>query len=118
MTLSKLCPGWAVSIEAPAPLPSLPAAVEVAAFRIVQEALKNAVEHGRAQNCLVGLSLDGNLCLTIVDDGLGLPDVVTPGVGLVSMRERAEELGGTFRIQPRPGGGTKLEIWLPLEVGG
>ena len=108
----------AVTIETPAPLPPLPAAVEVAAYRIVQEALKNAVEHGRADNCLVGLALDGNLCLTIADDGLGLPEMVTPGVGLVSMRDRAEELGGTFKIHPRPGGGTKVEVSLPLGFGG
>jgi len=108
----------AVTIEAPALLASLPAAVEVAAYRIVQEALKNAVEHGRADNCVVGLALDGNLCLTIADDGLGLPEVVTPGVGLVSMRERAEELGGTFKIRPRAEGGTKVEVSLPLELGG
>ena len=107
----------AVTIEAPAQLPALPAAVEVAAYRIVQEALKNAVEHGRAGNCLVGLALDGNLCLTIADDGLGLPEMVTPGVGLVSMRERAEELGGTFAIRRRRSGGTEVEVSLPLKVG-
>lgn len=108
----------AVTIDVSAPLPSLPAAVEVAAYRVVQEALKNAAEHGRADNCLVGLALDGNLCLAIADDGLGLPETVTPGVGLVSMRERAEELGGKFKIYPRLGGGTKVEVSLPLELGG
>ncbi|MDX1415940.1 MAG: histidine kinase, partial [Candidatus Promineifilaceae bacterium] len=107
----------AVTIEAPALLPALPAAVEVATYRIVQEALKNAVEHGQADNCLIGLALDDNLCLTIGDDGLGLPEMVTPGIGLVSMRERAEELGGTFKIHPRPRGGTKVEVSLPLELG-
>jgi signal transduction histidine kinase len=106
----------AVTIEAPA-LPSLPAAVEVATYRIVQEALKNAVEHGQADHCLVDLALDGNLCLTIADDGLGLPETMTPGVGLVSMRERAEELGGAFNIRPRLGRGTKVEVSLPLELG-
>lgn len=107
-----------VTIEAPAQLPTLPAAVEVAAYRIVQEALKNAMEHGRAERCVVCLALDGNLCLTIGDDGQGLPEVVTPGVGLVSMRERAEELGGTFAIRPRQEGGTEVEVSLPLESGG
>ena len=100
----------AVTIDVSGPLPSLPAAVEVAAYRVVQEALKNAAEHGRADNCLVGLALDDNLCLAIADDGLGLPETVTPGVGLVSMRERAEELGGKFKIHPRLGGGTKVEV--------
>ncbi len=104
-----------VNIEAPPSLPPLPAAVEVAAYRIVQEALKNAMEHGRAEHCVVSLALDGNLCLTIRDDGQGLPEVVTPGVGLVSMRERAEELGGAFVIFSRQVGGTQVEVRLPLE---
>jgi signal transduction histidine kinase len=65
-----------VNIEAPAPLPFLPAAVEVAAYRIVQEALKNAIEHGKARNCMVCLALgDGpvssSLYLTIQDGGAG-----------------------------------------------
>jgi signal transduction histidine kinase len=107
-----------VIIEAPPALTTLPAAVEVAVYRIVQEALKNAMEHGRAENCVVNLALDGNLCLTIRDDGQGLPEVVTPGVGLVSMRERAEELGGTFAFRPRQAGGTEVAVSLPLESGG
>lgn len=107
-----------VAIEAPPSLPTLPAAVEVAAYRIVQEALKNAMEHGRAKRCVVCLTLDGNLRLTIRDDGQGLQDVVTAGVGLVSMRERAEELGGTFFIRPRQEGGTEVAVSLPLELGG
>ena len=109
-----------VTIEAKDSLPSLPAAVEVAAYRIVQEALKNAIEHGKARNCLVCLALGGKpaddrLCLTIQDDGMGLPEVVTPGVGLVSMRERAEELGGTFKIHSQRVNGTKIEVCLPLK---
>ena len=104
-----------VTIEAPLSLPPLPAAVEVAAYRIVQEALKNAMEHGRAEHCVVSLALDGNLCLTIHDDGQGLPEVVTPGVGLASMRERAEELGGAFNIHPRRAGGTEVVVCLPLD---
>ena len=108
-------PQISVTVEAPAPFPSLPAAVEVAAYRIVQEALKNAVEHGKAKNCVVSLALENGLCLTVRDDGLGLPKMVSPGVGLFSMRERAEELGGVCTLRPRPGGGTAVEVSLPLE---
>jgi signal transduction histidine kinase len=108
-------PQISVTVEAPAPFPSLPAAVEVAAYRIVQEALKNAVEHGKAKNCVVSLALENGLCLTVRDDGLGLPKMVSPGVGLFSMRERAEELGGVCTLHPRPGGGTAVEVSLPLE---
>ena len=94
--------------------------MEVAAYRITQEALKNAIEHGEARNCVVCLSLNAgpapdSLCLTIRDDGLGLPEVIKPGVGLVSMRERAEELGGAFAIHPRQAGGTQVEVRLPLD---
>jgi signal transduction histidine kinase len=109
----------AITIQA-TEVPPLPAAIEVAAYRIVQEALKNAIEHGEARNCVVCMSLDGgpapgNLCLTIHDDGFGLPEVVRPGVGLISMRERAEELGGAFAIRPRKAGGTEVEVRLPLD---
>jgi signal transduction histidine kinase len=116
--------GVTIAIEAADPLPSLPAAVEVATYRIIQEALKNAIEHGKAKNCLVclipgcnpadGAPTSGSLHLTIRDDGVGLPEVVTPGVGLTSMRERAEELGGTFKIEPQRVGGTGIEVCLPL----
>jgi signal transduction histidine kinase len=54
--------------------------------------------------------------LSIEDDGVGLPASRRVGVGLASMRERAEELGGTFTIQPRPGGGTGVQVVLPLPV--
>lgn len=109
-----------VMIESPVRFHALPAAVEVAVYRIVQEALKNAIEHGKARNCLVRLGLgsepaSGRMCLTIQDDGLGLPEVITPGVGLVSMRERAEELGGAFNIHPRRAGGTEVVVCLPLD---
>jgi len=109
-----------VTIEAPVPFPSLPAAVEVAAYRIIQEAQKNAIEHGKARNCVTSMSFDdalapGSLCLTIDDDGVGLPEVITPGVGLISMCERAEELGGVFVIHPRQAGGTEVEVRLPLD---
>jgi two-component system NarL family sensor kinase len=97
-------------------LPALPAAVEVAAYRIAQEAIKNAVQHGKARNCAVCLSLDGGLTLAVSDDGQGIPEAMAQGVGLVSMRERAEELGGTFAIRRGKSGGTEVEVSLPLEL--
>jgi two-component system, NarL family, sensor kinase len=56
------------------------------------------------------------LRLSIEDDGAGLPANHRAGVGLASMRERAEELGGTFDIEPRPGGGACVQVVLPLHV--
>jgi signal transduction histidine kinase len=109
--------GLLVGVEASDRLPSLPAAVEVAAFRITQEAVTNVVRHARARTCAIRLQLaDAALRLSIEDDGVGLPASRRVGVGLASMRERAEELGGTFTIQPRPGGGTGVQVVLPLPV--
>lgn len=108
-----------ITLDAPESLPPLPAAVEVAVYRIVQEALTNVIRHADARNCQVRLKLDANggfLCLEVQDDGMGLLMKRRAGVGLNSMRERAEELGGTFMIAPAPTGGTLLTVRLPCRV--
>lgn len=100
----------------PDPLPVLPAAVEVAAYRITQEATTNVIRHAHAENCDVSITVqDGHLELAILDDGQGFPDDFHFGVGLNSMRERAEELGGGMRFENRPQGGAKVWVWLPLQ---
>lgn len=106
--------GLRVSIEAPESLPPLPAAVEVAAYRIALEALTNAERHARATSCVVRLTLDDALQLEITDDGVGLPQGYQAGVGLASMRERATELGGTCVVEPVDGGGTRVVARLPV----
>lgn len=103
-----------IRLHAPHDLPSLPAAVEVAAYRIVIEAVTNVTIHSQARNCSVSLGASHRFIIEVSDDGSGLPDEVTYGVGLNSMRERAEELGGTFSIQGLPDGGTKVSASLPL----
>jgi signal transduction histidine kinase len=103
-----------ISVEAPDDLPVLPAAVEVAIYRIVQEALTNVARHARASDCVVRLALDGDVQLEIADNGVGLPLALRSGVGLQSMRERAEELGGECRAEARPGGGTRVVVRLPV----
>ncbi|MDP9476859.1 MAG: GAF domain-containing sensor histidine kinase [Actinomycetota bacterium] len=106
---------FGISVEAPAELPPLPAAVEVAAYRIAQEAVTNVVRHAKATSCLVRFSSeDGVLELEVSDDGIGLPEGRRAGVGLHSMRERAEELGGECKIEPAPSGGTRVVARLPL----
>ncbi len=109
-----------ITVEAPDALPPLSAAVEVAAYRIVQEAVANCLRHAVAKNCRITLIFDGDLRLEIVDDGRGLPSTVggpresASGVGLASMRERAAELGGVCRIESAPGGGTRVVAVFPL----
>jgi signal transduction histidine kinase len=102
-----------VSVDA-AGLPILPPAVETAAYRITQEALTNVVRHAQAQHCLVRLAVADDLCLEVCDDGIGVAAPRGAGVGLHSMRERAAELGGTWTLEPRPGGGTRVRVRLPV----
>lgn len=105
-----------VRVEAPEELPPLPAAVEVAAYRIALEAVTNALRHSQARRCTVRLRVGEALELEVVDDGVGLPERPPSGVGLVSMRERAEELGGECRVERRPEGGTRVLARLPLAL--
>jgi len=89
----------AVSVRASGDLPALPAAVEVAAYRIVVEAVTNTVRHASARRCDVSLIFaPAGLAVTITDDGTGLPTPSDHGNGLAIMRERAEELGGTATV--------------------
>jgi signal transduction histidine kinase len=98
------------------PVGRLPAAVEVAAYRIVAEAVTNAARHAAARRVQVTLTADGTrLQVTVTDDGRGVRPDVPRGVGLPSMDQRARELGGTFRIGARNArGGTRVEADLPL----
>ncbi len=96
----------------------LPAAVDLAAYRIVAEALNNAVRHAAAANIHISLrGVGGRLEVRITDDGRGLPPDAESGVGLDSMRTRAEELGGRFAVTSVPGGGTTVTADLPIAMG-
>ncbi len=106
--------GLHVVIDGPERLPAMPAAVEVAAYRIVTEALTNVMRHAAADTCIVRLVLEHDLVLEVRDDGCGLPPGGRAGVGLSSMRERAEELGGTCQIESVPGEGTRVRARLPV----
>ncbi|MDV3223382.1 sensor histidine kinase [Intrasporangium sp.] len=100
-------------------LAGLPAAVEVAAYRIVSEALANVTRHAAAAHCTVRLSRSaGQLVVTVVDDGQGIAADVVAGVGLRSLRERAEELGGQCEVRCPATGGTEVRAWLPTSEGG
>jgi two-component system NarL family sensor kinase len=92
----------------------LPAAAEVAAYRIACEAVLNVARHARATRCGVRLEADEfTLSVRVQDNGDGFADFV-PGVGLRSMRERAEELGGSIEIESVPGAGTTIRADLPI----
>jgi signal transduction histidine kinase len=109
-----------ITVDAPSRLPPLPAAVEVAAYHIAREGLANVLHHAQAGRCTVRLALSDRpaaLRLTVSDDGRGPAGRTPTGVGLTAMRERAEELGGTFTIQPAAGRGTVITASLPLLSG-
>jgi len=109
--------GLRVTITAPDEFPPLPAAVEVACYRIAQEALTNVARHAQARWATLTLAVDApgaTLTLEVEDDGCGLPTQVHVGVGLTSMRERAAELGGTCVVEAASGGGVRVYARLPL----
>jgi signal transduction histidine kinase len=101
-----------------APLPERPdPAVELATFRIAQEALTNVLRHSGAHHVTVMLAPRGDtLLLSIIDDGRGFDPGTTGGLGLVTMRERAQHLGGTFDIETVPDAGTCVRACLPLRA--
>ena len=104
----------AIACDLPQQAPPLPAAVEVAVYRISAEALTNVVRHAGAKSCTVRLTVAERLELEISDDGCGIAAAARAGVGLISMRERAAELGGACQVAPAQGGGTSICVWLPL----
>lgn len=121
-------------VEAPDRLPTLSAAVEVAAYRIALEAMNNAAKHAQAKQCVVKLSScqveelqsenaspdnpatdqPNNLTVAVCDDGIGISPDAQTGVGLRSMRERTEELGGKVTIESQPSQGTRVIARLPI----
>jgi two-component system NarL family sensor kinase len=108
--------GPEVDVRATGRVDALPAAVEVAAYRIAAEAATNAVRHAGARRVELGIAaLDAGLEVHVRDDGAGLPDDLTPGVGLASMRERAAELGGWCGVETTADG-TAVRAWLPYDV--
>jgi two-component system NarL family sensor kinase len=103
-----------VAVQATDPLPPLPAAVEVAAYRIATEAMTNVARHAHAHTCLLRLEIGDDLTVEVRDDGVGLPAGRLPGVGLPSMADRAAELGGRCVVARLDGGGTRVTAHLPL----
>jgi len=106
------------TFDRPERVPPLPAAVEVAAYRIAQEALTNVIRHSGARRCTLRLAVTGGeVRLEVTDDGAGIAPGAPAGVGLHSMRERAEELGGRLEVGSAEGGGGHIVAFLPCAGG-
>jgi signal transduction histidine kinase len=106
--------------EAGRPVP-LPADVDLAAYRIIQEALTNSARHSGGTTATVRVAYgDGGVILEVGDDGSPRPAGRTgiraggPGNGIAGMTERAKALGGTLQAGPRPEGGFGVRAWLPV----
>jgi signal transduction histidine kinase len=99
----------------PDPMPLLPAALEVAVYRIASEAIHNVIKHAQASECEVRIEVgNGHLTLSVTDNGKSIPHQHNVGVGLHSMRERVAELGGTLTVQSCEGSGTCLVARFPI----
>lgn len=103
-------------VTAPATPPPLPAAVELAAYRVALEAMTNVVRHANATTCWVRIQHDNALGVIVEDDGVGVADAAVPGVGMRSMHERVLELGGTLGLRRREPRGTAVVATFPLDL--
>jgi len=116
-SLARSVPGVRVAVEADPEL-SVPPHVELSLFRITQEALQNITKHSGADEAWISLRRRANrLVLEVADNGVGHtppePRSAADSYGMQTMRERADMVGGTVRVQPRPGGGTTVLFTVP-----
>ena len=109
--------GLAITLDAPPALPVLPAAVEVAAYRIIAEALTNITRHAYAHQVTIAVAIDGGLCSRSKTTASPARPPATAGgrAGLLSMAERVAEVGGTLDVGPTPTGG-RVQAILPLTL--
>ncbi|GAB1639747.1 hypothetical protein KRMM14A1259_01700 [Krasilnikovia sp. MM14-A1259] len=97
---------------------ALPPEVDIAAYRIIQEAITNVVRHAGARTCRVTVEYqDEELVIEVLDDGTGVADTTGAGFGLIGMSERVGLLHGDFCAQPRPNGGFRVSARLPMCTG-
>jgi signal transduction histidine kinase len=105
-----------VQVHADSEFDALPEEQKTCIYRVVQEALANVARHAKANTVRIRLTGhdDSSLVLSIEDDGEGFVPEREKGVGLLGMEERVNHLGGTFRLDSRPGSGTRIHVRLPL----
>ena len=115
--LERQAPGLSIALRIPAQgLDDLAAAVEVAVYRIITEAVTNVLRHARAHRCEISVRSGQELRLEICDDGVGMPEGWRSGVGITSMRERVTELGGELAVEPGRPRGTRITACLPIKT--
>jgi signal transduction histidine kinase len=105
--------GIVVDLQTQDATSALTPAMQSSLFRIVQEALTNCAKHSKAKNVTLRLNTEGqHVSLMIADDGVGFEfdRQSTPGLGLLTMRERAEFAGGSFNLETKPGLGTRIQV--------
>jgi len=112
--------GIAVAVTGSEPAVRPAPQVEIALYRIAQEALNNVAKHARARHVEIALDHANGVCvMSVQDDGIGFDrveatsDKPKPGLGMVTMRERAQAVGGRFEVQALPGRGTRLTVRVP-----
>jgi signal transduction histidine kinase len=105
-----------VKLAVPDNLPPLSAAIELAIYRIVQEAVNNIVKHANASHCTVTIKISSaQINVHVADDGGGIGGRIKKGIGMQSMRERAEELGGDFDVRSQSNSGTIITVSIPMK---
>ena len=110
--------GLDVRLAVDGPRRALPAGVDLSAYRVLQEALTNAIKHAGPARVDVRVAYEpGGVAISIADDGPGAGDGHGHGHGLTGMRERVELYGGEMRAGPRDGGGFEVRVRLPVEAG-
>jgi signal transduction histidine kinase len=98
---------------------TLPPDLMLCLFRVVQEALHNALKYSKAKTVSVDLrARSGGIVLAVADDGVGfdVDAVWGRGLGLISLGERVEAIGATLDIRSSPGSGTRLNVWVPASA--
>ena len=113
--------GTRISFLSEGPVPAIGPEVEFNLLRVTQEAVHNAIRHGRPSEVQLHLKFESRqVLMTVADDGCGFDTagLTGPGFGLIGMRERVERIGGEFRIRSESGEGTRVTVLVPCGDGG